>query len=101
VNDYGKRRRRVPGRTGERVVKRPLLRGRLTIPDPVLGRRLFTDGVTRPVSLDAAGKPYVVGPDGGNHTPATRRRRSFTTWTGGVQNVLMTRDPLAICRASM
>ena len=34
------------------------------MPDPVLGHRLFADGVTRPVRLDAAGKPYVVGPAG-------------------------------------
>ena len=34
------------------------------MPDPVLGHRLFADGVTRPVRLDAAGKQYVVGPDG-------------------------------------
>jgi hypothetical protein len=27
--------------------------------------RRFADGVTRPVSLDAAGKQDVVGPDGG------------------------------------
>ena len=35
------------------------------MPDPVLGHRLFADGVTRAVRLDAAGKRYVVGPDGG------------------------------------
>ena len=35
------------------------------MPDRVLGHRLFADGVTRPVRLDAAGKQYVVGPDGG------------------------------------
>ncbi len=40
------------------------MRGRLTVPDPVIGHRLFTDGLTRPVFLDAAGQPYVVGPDG-------------------------------------
>jgi len=34
------------------------------MPDAVLGHRLFADGVTRPVSLDAAGKQDVVGPDG-------------------------------------
>jgi hypothetical protein len=34
------------------------------MPDPVLGHRLFTDGVSRPVFLDAAGKQHVVGPDG-------------------------------------
>ena len=33
--------------------------------DCVIGDRLFTEGVTRPVSLDAAGKQSVVGPDGG------------------------------------
>jgi hypothetical protein len=41
------------------------------MPDPVLGRRLFADGVTRPVCLDAAGKPYVVGP-GGGRVPGVR-----------------------------
>ena len=35
------------------------------MPDPVIGRRLFAGGVSRPVRLVAAGKPYVVGPDGG------------------------------------
>jgi hypothetical protein len=34
------------------------------MPDTVIGQRLFTDGVTRPVYLDPAGKQYVVGPDG-------------------------------------
>jgi hypothetical protein len=34
------------------------------MPDPVLGHRLFADGVSRPVQFNAAGKPYVVGPDG-------------------------------------
>jgi hypothetical protein len=34
------------------------------MPDRVLGHRLFADGVTRAVYLDAAGKQYVVGPDG-------------------------------------
>jgi len=33
------------------------------MPDPVLGHRLFADGLTRPVRIDAAGKQYVVGPD--------------------------------------
>jgi hypothetical protein len=33
--------------------------------DRVIGQRLFVDGVTRSVRLDAAGKQYVVGPDGG------------------------------------
>ena len=38
------------------------------MPDPVMAHRLFTDGGTRAVILDAAGKQYVVGPDGG-HVP--------------------------------
>ena len=33
------------------------------MPDPVIGRRLSADGVTRPVYLDTAGKQYVLGPD--------------------------------------
>jgi hypothetical protein len=33
-------------------------------PDRVIGWRRFTDGQTRPVSLDAAGKQYVQGDDG-------------------------------------
>ena len=44
------------------------MEGRLTMPDPVLGRRLFADGGTRPVRLDAAGKQYVLGP-GGRRVP--------------------------------
>ena len=35
-----------------------------TTSDRLIGHRLFLDGVTRPVSLDAAGKQYVVGTDG-------------------------------------
>ena len=38
------------------------------MPDPVTGHRLFTDGLTRSVRLDAAGKQDVVGPDG-EHIP--------------------------------
>ena len=34
------------------------------MPDPVIGHRLFADGVSRPVRLDAAGQQDVVGPDG-------------------------------------
>ena len=40
-------------------------RGRLALPDPVIGHRLFADGLTRPVRLNAAGKQYVLGRDGG------------------------------------
>jgi len=36
--------------------------------DPVIGHRLFTDGLTRPVYLDAAGQQDVVGP-GGRRVP--------------------------------
>ena len=42
-----------------------LVEGRLPRPDPVLGHRLFADGVSRPVRLDAAGQQDVVGPNGG------------------------------------
>jgi hypothetical protein len=38
------------------------------MPEPVIGDRLFADGVNRPVSLDAAGKQYVLGP-GGERVP--------------------------------
>jgi hypothetical protein len=40
-------------------------------PDPVIGRRLFTDGVTRPVYRGPDGREYVIGPDGG---------RVYGTW---------------------
>jgi hypothetical protein len=33
--------------------------------DPVIGRRLFTDGVTRPVHRGPDGREYVIGNDGG------------------------------------
>jgi len=32
--------------------------------DRVAGRRLFTDGIERPVYEDAEGRQYVLGPDG-------------------------------------
>ena len=32
--------------------------------DRVAGRRLFTDGVERPVYEDAEGRQYVLGPEG-------------------------------------
>jgi hypothetical protein len=35
------------------------------VPDPVIGRRLFTDGVNRPVHRAPDGREYVIGPDGG------------------------------------
>jgi hypothetical protein len=34
------------------------------MPGPVLDHRLFTEGVARPVCLDAAGTQDVVGPEG-------------------------------------
>jgi hypothetical protein len=34
-------------------------------PDRVIGSRLFTDGTEWPVYQDAAGRQYVIGPDGG------------------------------------
>jgi hypothetical protein len=40
-------------------------------PDPVIGRRLFTDGVTRPAHRGPDGREYVVGSDG---------RRVYGTW---------------------
>jgi hypothetical protein len=33
-------------------------------PEPVVGHRLIAVGVTRPAHLDAAGKQYVLGPEG-------------------------------------
>jgi hypothetical protein len=33
-------------------------------PHRVIGSRLFTDGIERPVSEDAAGRQYVLGHDG-------------------------------------
>jgi hypothetical protein len=33
--------------------------------DPVIGRRLFTDGVTWPIHRGPDGREYVIGPDGG------------------------------------
>jgi hypothetical protein len=39
--------------------------------DPIVGRRLFTDGVTRPVHRGQDGREYVIGPDGG---------RVYGTW---------------------
>ena len=50
------------------------------MPDPVLGHRLFADGVTWSVSLDAAGKQHVVGSDGGRVTGVTRDRPSPASW---------------------
>jgi hypothetical protein len=35
------------------------------MPDPVIGHRLFADGVTRPIYLEAAGRQDIVGADGG------------------------------------
>jgi hypothetical protein len=34
-------------------------------PDPVIGRRLFTDGVSLPVHRGPDGREYVIGYDGG------------------------------------
>jgi hypothetical protein len=39
--------------------------------DPVIGRRLFADGVNRPVHRGPDGREYVIGPDGG---------RVYGTW---------------------
>jgi hypothetical protein len=33
--------------------------------DRIIGSRLFTDGGERTVCEDAAGRQYVIGPDGG------------------------------------
>jgi hypothetical protein len=41
------------------------------VPDPVIGRRLFTDGVTRAVHGGPDGREYVIGHDGG---------RIYGTW---------------------
>jgi hypothetical protein len=35
-------------------------------PDPVIGSRLFTEAVTRPVIRAPDGGEYVIGPDGGH-----------------------------------
>jgi hypothetical protein len=40
-------------------------------PDPVIGRRLFTDGVTRRVHSAPDGREYVIGHDG---------ERVYGTW---------------------
>jgi hypothetical protein len=40
-------------------------------PDAVIGRRLFTDGLNRPVHRGPDGREYVIGPDG---------RRVYGVW---------------------
>jgi hypothetical protein len=40
-------------------------------PDPVVGRRLFTDGVTRPVHRGPDAREYVIGHEG---------ERVYGTW---------------------
>jgi hypothetical protein len=52
--------------------ERQPLTGTNTNPDPIIGRRLFTDGIVRPAFLDDAGHQYVIDTDG--HT------RVYGTW---------------------
>jgi hypothetical protein len=33
-------------------------------PDPIIGRRLFVDGIVRPVFLDDGGSQYIIDQDG-------------------------------------
>jgi hypothetical protein len=47
----------------------------IATPDPIIGRRLFADGIARLVFLDEAGHQYVIDLDG--HT------RSYDDWLHG------------------
>jgi hypothetical protein len=59
--------------------------------DRIIGRRLFVDGVARPVFLDNAGEQYVIDHDGHAH--------SYGTWLpddgADVPLVIPTAEPSA------
>jgi len=44
-------------------------------PDPIIGRRIFVNGIARPVFRDGGGHQYVIDRDG--HT------RRYGTWLSG------------------
>jgi hypothetical protein len=53
----------------------------MTTTDPIVGRRLFVDGITRPVFIDAASAQYVIDRDG--HT------RVYGVWLADADEALI------------